>query len=589
MLASGTSQGCHSAPPLRVEAPSAPSKQVGFWLVADSQFEHMTGFGARASSDLADEVSSVAIRPPTLDLFAENVLRSALAEMKATNPRRPIFFLGDAANIACADEYDHFLAVMNEEPWLGVIGNHDSKYMGNFVFAPDRPNGPVTGNKFTGACARAPGERPLRATEMWKRIAAFELRNVWTDGSAGARTDQNTMSKLTVTLAYLSDLRARACRGGGCSAFPDPLEDASWRKQPASEKKKKDDAPKWSFSARGTVGSSRFSIESAIWPGPSGEWLGYLVQDVLLEDGSHALLVDTDDKQHQPPGKTGTLTRLLCTESLFDECGVLGSDQGAELEKIVHGWGPNTTFVVLGHHPSEQIHGSGRKPLDDLRRTPGFVAFFSAHTHDPTAAVWGNNKLAEVNLASITDFPNQFLGVDGWETTPKGSRVQVSLRADWPVDDRWPTLPACTSNGEAEELDYETRPHYLARALAVYADVLVHVPQQELGSVPVSNLTCRSASLQEDIACRRESIKTALGSHAEAPMRAALASMIEFDEDVLRRSEWVRRVEQRCALWASEVEHRKGKLLPSRPLRSTTRLHYEPANLIFEAPSERAE
>src|SRR5687767_4156122 len=149
--------GCASCSPpdgmkrVRVAPPRA-TPTGALWLFADSQIHNTTGALTRSKSALADQrASNVAIRPPSLDIWADVVLASISARIHREAGAAPAFFLGDAANVSCIEEYTRFLdAIGGELLWFGAPGNHDGFFMGNFTF---EPRGATGVNSWQGACA----------------------------------------------------------------------------------------------------------------------------------------------------------------------------------------------------------------------------------------------------------------------------------------------------------------------------------------------------------------------------------------------------------------------------------------------------
>jgi len=101
-------------------------------LVADCQlFNIFTQPQAQrnlSSKTMADS----AIRPPQLNLFADEVLRWIVTE--GTEDAEVILHLGDAIDLACEGELRAFVKTMTAsgKPWLLAPGNHDCFYMGNY-------------------------------------------------------------------------------------------------------------------------------------------------------------------------------------------------------------------------------------------------------------------------------------------------------------------------------------------------------------------------------------------------------------------------------------------------------------------------
>ena len=104
-----------------------------FWVLGDTQFNNIAAITTRTHSPFVKFFAHAAIRPPTLDLWSETVLRDILGAVTA-DLSIPILFLGDGANTSCVQEYWRFLRTMDRAQWVGVLGNHDGYYMGNYTW-----------------------------------------------------------------------------------------------------------------------------------------------------------------------------------------------------------------------------------------------------------------------------------------------------------------------------------------------------------------------------------------------------------------------------------------------------------------------
>lgn len=93
------------------------------YLVADNQRHELLGDGVRLfRTSVADEVTQVAIRPPQLDLFGQDLLHEALSIADGF-----VLHLGDACDISNTGEFARFAWDMRNAPqgWVMAPGNHD--------------------------------------------------------------------------------------------------------------------------------------------------------------------------------------------------------------------------------------------------------------------------------------------------------------------------------------------------------------------------------------------------------------------------------------------------------------------------------
>jgi hypothetical protein len=158
----------------------------------------------------------------------------------------------------------------------------------------------------------------------------------------------------------------------------------------------------------------------------SRAWQAALVQDVTLADGVHVLLMDTSDYALTPPSNYHQVFALLDAHSASScgklsgqmlipgECGEIGPRQVVEaLEDLMSTWPPNTRFFVMGHHPWKDFSGSSQRALHFLRETPDFLAYVSAHTHDPTSPKqFDSPDPWELNIGSTTDWPMEYVSLN---------------------------------------------------------------------------------------------------------------------------------------------------------------------------------
>ena len=114
----------------RVEQP--PKRAADILIVSDSHASNpVAPHRSIVNSTVAGErLTHVAVRPPQMDEWGPQILAWILQH----NPGI-VLHLGDASNIACTNEFDRFLAVMeaSHRPWVLAPGNHDAFMMGNYA------------------------------------------------------------------------------------------------------------------------------------------------------------------------------------------------------------------------------------------------------------------------------------------------------------------------------------------------------------------------------------------------------------------------------------------------------------------------
>jgi hypothetical protein len=100
------------------------------YLLSDNQRHELLGGGANwFRNSLSDRVvANVAIRPPQLDLFGQDLIREALGMVDGF-----VLHLGDACDVSNTGEFGRFAWDMQLAPqgWVMAPGNHDGFFFGN--------------------------------------------------------------------------------------------------------------------------------------------------------------------------------------------------------------------------------------------------------------------------------------------------------------------------------------------------------------------------------------------------------------------------------------------------------------------------
>lgn len=512
------------------EIPRAPAQRhteapEELWLFADPQLNNVAGARTRSRTELLDNYAEHAIRPPSVDLWSGHLLAAAVKQMR--DDPRPAFFLGDAANTSCVGEMLRFLKEVDGLLWFGVLGNHDGYYMGNLTFAADAIENPAD---FTwqGACEYA----GLGSTLLRSRLGQLERQLL---GQKNSNAEQGTMTKAVAIWLFLADLHRRA----GLSR--DPLDPRSWTA----------DGDYRVYDAQGSyeLGGRSLAVRAFAAVRASGvrsdvrsrSWQGYLLQDVELPGGDHVLLLDTSDYEHQPPSSRWSqfFDTIFNPRRMPGRWGRVGEHQASKARAMQQDH--SRRFFVMGHHHWRRIDGSdSNASLKALLSDPHFATYISGHTHSPTASMaTSTDEQWELNVASVTDWPMQLARLAYWGGTGH-------------VDMRVRTLPVVSTPGvcgysteAADEMDYGTVDKYVYRSLTVYKHVLDYAVSLR-----------RHVRAQEYL----DKVKTAVRSGvSEDDRRKALSEVIEYDQVVLRLDPDIVRVETDCAIWASNLEGKKGE------------------------------
>jgi hypothetical protein len=543
-------------PPWASAQPHADPPQE-IWLFADSQLNNAAGTRTRSRIGALDNYAEHAIRPPSVDLWSEHLLAAAADHIRKAV--RPAFFLGDAANTSCVGEMRRFLHAVADLPWFGVLGNHDGYYMGNLTFAADAFDS-ATDFTWQGACEHAAPQPAASAA----RLAALETRLL---GQRHSNAEQGTMTKAVAIWLFLDDLHRRV------SLSRDPLEPGSWSV----------DGSYQVYDARGqyALNGHSLAVRAIAAVGAkdtrgdtySRSWQGYLLQDVELPGGDHAILLDTSDYALRPPSGIGSRLAAVTVDehSLPGRWGRIGEHQARKAAELQSSH-PSARFFLMGHHHWARLDGTA--VLKSLMSDSQFATYISGHTHAPTAPTGTSAKEQwELNVGSLTDWPMQIARVAYW-----GGRSYVDMRVR--------TVPVVATPGvciysteESAEMDYGTVDKYVARSLTIYQRILSYaISTHHVADAPDQLTQIRSA--------------TAPGV-SDAGRRDALSKAIEYDRTVLQGYPDIVRVETDCAVWASNLEGKKNgaRVRPGEEIGAAgaeLRIRTNPFRRIGAAPATAA-
>ncbi len=124
-----------------------PGKPIGsLFLVADSQFHELLGDRDGGQLDMIDKVVPVAVRPVELDLLSGATLAhfaEIYGELQKSNTSLKWAHLGDFGDLGCRSEIEErlprYVDLFGRGDRLAALvpGNHDSAFVGNFLWHPD--------------------------------------------------------------------------------------------------------------------------------------------------------------------------------------------------------------------------------------------------------------------------------------------------------------------------------------------------------------------------------------------------------------------------------------------------------------------
>ena len=382
-------------------------------IIADSHAHHLWGKPNPLQTEIGDQVSPSAIRTPQADLWGPYFQQWMLAfGLK----KRPLIHLGDASDLACADEYEAFIAMMNARPdatafpWFQAPGNHDAYFYGNYH---------EKGGDWQAACA---GSTPMTKDMLVGRYLSALAGQPYRDGGIGLLAGQ----KLNARTGRFDDLG-----GGGLLS-----------------------AVAWSTSA-------------------SAPWKSFVVQMLDLTAPKQplkqprtvmAILLDTavyDD----PPTLVPVGTRLPVGAPIIGaiNAGITGDITDAESE-VVRAWAAashakGAAVVLMGHHPFSSLTARARHLIGDLHAHGGMVLYVSAHDHfgQWKANLTDKSGWPELNIGSFLDEPveGRFLQLSMLQDGRLAAKSEL-MRLDDLLKQTDPRVPRCRSEWEARpnEADY---------------------------------------------------------------------------------------------------------------------------------------
>ncbi len=382
-------------------------------IIADSHAHHLWGKPNLLQTEIGDRVSPSAIRTPQADLWGPYFQRWMLAfGLK----KRPLVHLGDAADLACADEYEAFIAMMDGRPdaatfpWFQAPGNHDAYFYGNFH---------EKGGDWQAACA---GSTPLTKDLLVRRYLSALVGQPYRDGGTSILAGQ----RLNVPTARFDDLG-----GGGLLS-----------------------AVAWSTSI-------------------SAPWKSFVVQMLDLTEPKQtlkkprtvmAILLDTavydDPPTLVPVGKSLPVVAPIIGAI---NAGITGDITEAESE-VVRSWAATgrakgAVVVLMGHHPFSSLTARAQRLLGDLHAHDGAVLYVSAHDHfgQWKANLTDKSGWPELNIGSLLDEPveGRFLQLSTLSDGRIAAKSEL-MRLDALLKQTDPRVPRCRPEWEAKsnEADY---------------------------------------------------------------------------------------------------------------------------------------
>lgn len=330
----------------------------------------------------AEIPSSVAIRPPQLDIYSEYLFKWVL---KQEDAKKNIIHLGDALNIACENEWKTFsdLLAENKDKFVMAPGNHDF-----FWF---------------GTTAGYTNNIKLQWGKSCYDKSIYDEKNVSKSEYLSSR-----MTKGKFINKYLEFI----------------LNSDKYKDKNINEEK--------SFNALiDKIYVKRFKAEE-------DNYKSFILQRINLsketEQGSlKGIVIDTANYKNKPLNFYGAISskRHYGKNRNPGMTAGITVDQMDEIKKWVKNLEINKQyFIVFGHHPLSEFEPKLLDQFKQIFKSQYALGYISAHTHlgyvddNRTVEIKVNDstkekKIIEINVGSITDYPNEIRTLESTKENSK--------------------------------------------------------------------------------------------------------------------------------------------------------------------------
>lgn len=394
------------------------------FLVSDNQRHEL--LGGRVDwyrNTVADEmVTQVAIRPPQLDLFGQDLLTEALMMTDGF-----VVHLGDACDLSNTGEFGRFAWDMQGAPhgWVMAPGNHDGYFYGNSSRETDYlvREWNNTGESYTYGGTKIVSRAMQKDRTVSYYLAALILQDAaWSrplarhfgSGALQQFEHWNGLDHATRTFAdYWPVLVA--------------LQEEIYLAAPARSNKQYEtlELP------RDLVSAGEPHLRRLAWHIDKDRvWRSFVLQEVDIsapgpstargEGGISILLLDTASYSVKPqmefalPSKiSSTLTggyfdtqNAGLTGGIPDLQAAAANDFASSMKERQYHW------ILASHHPFADLGRAAKRHFNRLRDQGGVPVSLSAHTHKGGIR-WNNDGARdgawlEINVGSVLDAPMEY-------------------------------------------------------------------------------------------------------------------------------------------------------------------------------------
>jgi len=393
------------------------------FLVSDNQRHELLGgrvdwYRNAASDDLA----SVAIRPPQLDLFGQDLLTEALMMTDGF-----VLHLGDACDLSNTGEFGRFAWDMQDAPdgWVMAPGNHDGYFYGNASREMDYlvREWHNTGESYTLDGTKITSRAMQKDRYVSYYLAALILQDAVWSRPLAQQLGPDVLQRFEQWQGHDHDTTTFADYWPALVALQEEI-----------------------YVATDTSGDNQY--EAFELPGgiaPAGKphlrrlawhidkqkvWRSFVVQEVDISGPNHSspagtggvsiLVMDTATYSIKPQMEFGVPSTILnrMTSGFIDAQiagetgGIPGSQSGVAREFATSMEERQQRWMMASHHPFAGLGRDAKKRFNHLRDRGGLPVTLSAHTH-AGGIRWNEDGAREgdwleINVGSLLDAPIEF-------------------------------------------------------------------------------------------------------------------------------------------------------------------------------------
>ena len=416
---------------LNTEHSKAKSRQPlssKIYLISDNQRHELLGDAVRIfRMSVSDEKTPVAIRPPQLDLFGQDLLREAVSAADGF-----ILHLGDACDVSNTGEFANFAWDMRSAAhgWVMAPGNHDGFFFGNSsrVLKPlvREWNESAETYLFDGETIDSRAMQKDRFVSFY--IASLILQDAtWSAPlarSLGADVERHLLRwREQVESVNEADGPSFAAYWAALDALQNQVYDLD---DPANQNGYHTFELPTDVDTTGQPHLRRITWNIA----KTLAWRSFVVQEVDITapatspSGSlqktSILVLDSSQYNVQPSLEAAAVSKVASTLTggFFDEQAaglhgnVLESQEKAANEFVRSMKREGRRWMLATHHPYRDLGRRSKPRFDQLRNAGGIPVSLSSHSHTGEI-LWHRDddhegSWLEINVGSILDAPAEF-------------------------------------------------------------------------------------------------------------------------------------------------------------------------------------